>query len=58
MKNQEATSSVLVRGVPKKIRDRFKAMCLLEGTTMQQRIVAFMDETSSGTVIQTLGEKQ
>ena len=43
--------SVFIRGVPREVRDRFKALCVIRGTTMRQALVELMLEALEGSPI-------
>ena len=43
--------SVFIRGVPREVRDRFKALCVIRGTTMRQALVEMMLEALEGSPI-------
>ena len=43
--------SVFIRGVPREVRDRFKALCVIRGTTMRQALVEMMLEALGGSPI-------
>ncbi len=34
--------SVFLRGIPKEVRDRFKALCVMRGTTMREAVIEMM----------------
>jgi hypothetical protein len=43
--------SVFIRGIPREVRDRFKALCVIRGTTMRQALVEMMLEALEGSPI-------
>ncbi len=40
-KEQEMVS-IFIRGIPREVRDRFKALCVIRGTTMRQALAEMM----------------
>lgn len=43
--------SIFIRGIPREIRDRFKALCVIRGTTMRQAVVEMMLNALEGSPI-------
>jgi hypothetical protein len=43
--------SIFIRGIPKEVRDRFKALCVMRGTTMRQALVEIMLKALEGSPI-------
>jgi hypothetical protein len=43
--------SIFLRGIPREVRDRFKALCVMRGTTMREAIVEMMLEALEGSPI-------
>jgi hypothetical protein len=48
---QHQMVSVFIRGIPREVRDRFKALCVIRGTTMRQALVEMMLEALEGSPI-------
>ena len=42
---------IFIRGIPREVRDRFKALCVIRGTTMRQALVEMMLEALEGSPI-------
>ncbi len=43
--------SIFIRGIPREVRDRFKALCVIRGTTMRQALVEMMLKALDGSPI-------
>lgn len=43
--------SIFIRGIPREVRDRFKALCVIRGTTMRQALVELMLKALDGSPI-------
>jgi hypothetical protein len=43
--------SVFIRGIPREVRDRFRALCVMRGTTMRQAVVEMMLKALEGSPI-------
>jgi hypothetical protein len=43
--------SIFIRGIPREVRDSFKALCVIRGTTMRQAMVEMMLEALEGSPI-------
>lgn len=50
-RNEQKLVSIFIRDVPREVRDRFKALCLIRGTTMKQAVVEMMLESLEGSPI-------
>ena len=49
--NTDGMVSIFVRDIPREVRDRFKALCVLRGTTMRQALVEMMLDALEGSPI-------
>jgi hypothetical protein len=43
--------SVFIRGIPREVRDYFRALCVMRGTTMRQAVVELMLKALEGSPI-------
>ena len=43
-KEREEGTKIVVKGVPKELKNRFKAMCAKDGTTMKRVIILSMEK--------------
>jgi hypothetical protein len=43
--------AIFIRNIPREIRDRFKALCVMRGTTMRQALVEMMLKALEGSPI-------
>lgn len=44
----EPVTNIFLRGVPTNLKNAFKAWCQLRGTTMKEKITAYMRNTIQG----------
>ncbi len=44
-------ASIFIRDVPREVRDRFRALCVMRGTTMRQAMVEMMLKALEGSPI-------
>ena len=44
-------ASIFIRDIPREVRDRFRALCVMRGTTMRQAVVEMMLKALKGSPI-------